>query len=157
MSIPRSPLRNSACERVISSVGVPPSPRRLYSETIGIRLPVPPHSATGLLASEGCSAMKLNNLSKNDLEIIKNCLIFSEDERLFPEWEFETLFGISREQFRAISRDLPAVDSESQNVEMAVIGCLNHILGYLHMSDKDWKKNFSFSHDQLLRILRNIK
>ncbi|MDJ1637571.1 hypothetical protein [Rhizobium rhizogenes] len=101
--------------------------------------------------------MKLNNLSKNDLEIIKICLTFSEDERVFPEWEFETLFGISRELFSAISGEWPAVDSENQNVEMAVIGCLNNILGYLHMSDKDWKKNFSFTPDELLEILRKIE
>ncbi|WP_168879640.1 hypothetical protein [Rhizobium sp. P28RR-XV] len=101
--------------------------------------------------------MKLNNLSKNDLEIIKDCLIFSEDERVFPGWEFETLFGISRERFSAVSKEWPAVDSESQDVEMAVIGCLNNILGYLHMSDKDWKNNFSFTPNELLKILRNIE
>lgn len=101
--------------------------------------------------------MNLNSLSKNDLEVIKNCLTFSEDERVFPEWEFETLFGISRELFSAISREWPAVDLENQNVEIAIIGCLNNILGYLNMSDKDWKKNFSFNHDELLKILRKIE
>jgi hypothetical protein len=49
----------------------------------------------------------------------------------FPDWEFQTLFGIERQVLAEVANRWPDVDP-AKDVELAVVGSMNHLLGYPH-------------------------
>ena len=88
--------------------------------------------------------------------MIAECLCASEQEEFFPEWEFKTLFGISREQLIAIREEWPDVDISHQVVGSAVIGALNHLLGYPHPQDTQWNQYISVEPDAIKLTLDKL-
>lgn len=65
----------------------------------------------------------------DDNEVIRQCLGAAVDGPFFPDWEFSTLFGLDREEVRAIAARWPDWhDKDEQSV--AVNNTLNHLLGY---------------------------
>ncbi len=95
-------------------------------------------------------------LSERDRQTIGECLSAAAQKEFFPEWEFETLFGISRRQLFAVRDKWPNVDADEENVSAAVIGALNHLLGYPHMQDARWNKHISVGPDAIRLILDKL-
>lgn len=46
----------------------------------------------------GAAAMDLNQLSDGDQVLVDHFLRAAADRPFFPEWEFQTLFGLSRKR-----------------------------------------------------------
>jgi hypothetical protein len=71
-------------------------------------------------------------LEPSDREIIRRCLAVAVDGPFFEDWEFQTLFGVNRDQVRTVLQRWPAVDLSEENVFLAVNNTLANLLGYPH-------------------------
>jgi|GEM_PF-5862702 len=82
-------------------------------------------------------------LSKHEQKIIFECLCAAEKENFFSIWDFETLFGIYRNQLSAVRAAWPEVDMQDAVVSAAVMGALNQLLYYPHGQDAIWDQYIS--------------
>ena len=60
------------------------------------------------------------------------CLRAASEGSLFPDWEFHTLFGLSRGEVRAVADGWPA-NAALPEVEVAVHNALANLTGYPHL------------------------
>ena len=98
-------------------------------------------------------AVDLRHLSSGDKTLVGQVLRAAVDGPFFPEWEFHTLFGLTRSEVRAVADAWPNVDLTSENVALAINNSLNHLLGYPHGQDSDWSKWISADRSQLDDLL----
>jgi hypothetical protein len=98
----------------------------------------------------------VDELSERDRQTVGECLRAAEQEDFFPEWEFETLFGISRKEVSIVREKWPDVDISQVDVGAAVIGAMNHLLGYPHGQDLLWKKYISVGPDAIQLTLDKL-
>ena len=75
-------------------------------------------------------------LTPREAEVIGAALHLAADGPLFPDWEFQTLFGIERAEVRTVATDWPSVDLSDDVVQCAVLGSLNLLIGYPHGHDE---------------------
>jgi len=98
--------------------------------------------------------MLAQGLSEQDLRVIQECLKAAADGPFFPDWEFETLFGLTRAEVAAVAAACPAVDASAEEVGRAVIGALGHLTGYPHGEEKAWGRYISVSSSEVADLLR---
>ena len=97
--------------------------------------------------------MTLAELTNQEREIVHRCLrVAADDPAFFPDWEFHTLFGVTRPEFVALVDQWPALDESSEDVRAAISNAMNNLLGYPHGQEKRWSSLFEFSTDDLLRV-----
>lgn len=96
-----------------------------------------------------------SRLSDGDTGIIGRALRAAVDGPFFPEWEFQTLFGLSREELGAVADSWPGHLRESAT-EVAVMNALNNLCGY-PISGADQLSRFSLDREQLAILLRKIQ
>lgn len=101
--------------------------------------------------------MDLDRLSGADKAIVGEALRAAADGPFFPEWEFHTLFGLTRSEVRAIADSWPKVDLASANVGVAVSNALNNLLGYPHHQESEWSRWISVQPPQLDDLLSRIQ
>jgi hypothetical protein len=100
----------------------------------------------------------LSSLSEADREILHRCLrVAAEDQSVFPDWEFHSLFGLWRPEFQAIVDSWPNLDESSEEVELALNNTLNNLLGYPHDHHDDWDAYFGFGWQDVRRILTALR
>ena len=75
------------------------------------------------------------HIEQKDVELIGRCLRAVREKNFFPVWEFQTLFGIEKEDFVRSTIKWPNVDLDNQIVSNSVVGAMNHLLGYPHNMD----------------------
>lgn len=73
-----------------------------------------------------------NHLTSEDQSVILACLKAAAAGPFFPNWEFQTLFGIERQVLAEVASQWPDVDPSAEDAELAVVGSMNHLLGYPH-------------------------
>ena len=76
--------------------------------------------------------MPLRDLSEKEKSIVYNCLEGAADGPFFPDWEFQTLFGLTRTEFRKILGNWPLEDEKSEAARSAINHSFNNLLGYPH-------------------------
>lgn len=74
----------------------------------------------------------LEDLPEREREIIRRCLIEALNGPLFPDWEFQTLFGLEREDLQEVVDRWPDLDSSQPMDHLAINNSLNNLLGYPH-------------------------
>src|SRR4051794_7748661 len=77
-------------------------------------------------------AAHISDLTAEERSLVGQCLIAASSGPYFENWEFQTLFGIERSIVEEIATLWPDVDPTNENVELAVVGAMNHLLGYPH-------------------------
>ena len=88
----------------------------------------------------------LSDLTDSEREIVYRCLRVAADEpTVYPDWEFQTIFGLLRPDFAAIADRWPNLDDDDQDVRLAINNSLNNLLGYPHKWQKEWDAHFAFS------------
>ena len=78
------------------------------------------------------ASFDLDQLDADTVRIVAGCLRAATEGPFFPEWEFQTLFGVTRDEVREVRRSWPVETVESSVFKAAVIGSMNHLLGYPH-------------------------
>jgi len=88
-----------------------------------------------------------------DWAVIVQCLRACADGPFFPESEFQTLFGLTRPEFRELAAEVVA-GAAVIDAQDAVVNALNHLLGYPHDQDAAWPLWVSASPDEVSHVLQ---
>ncbi len=97
--------------------------------------------------------MSLGDLSNSDRDLIRRSLAACADGPFFDDWEFNTLFGLTRSEFREAARRWTEQGRIDQQVELAVHNALNTLRGYPHGMDSKLQEDFGVSSLQLDEVL----
>lgn len=94
-------------------------------------------------------------LSEHEREIISQCLRAAVEGPFFPEWEFQTLVGVSREEISSLCTRWQASvnDHDDQDV---VLNVLNNLIGYPHGHETEWRAHIDAGPDEVSSILAKL-
>jgi hypothetical protein len=96
-----------------------------------------------------------DDLNAEDLELIRRCMLAClNDTESFEEWEFSTIFGVNRDQMRAVMERWPDVDQTSTDVLCAVGNSLANLLGYPHGHNDDFDAHFGVPFADVKKLMR---
>jgi hypothetical protein len=95
-------------------------------------------------------------LSERELNIVKQCLRAAVEGQFFPDWEFETLFGIDRSIVKQAFEQWPFGLMSVEDVGSAAIGSLNNLLGYPHRNENEWNDFISVPPEEVRLVLERL-
>jgi len=98
----------------------------------------------------------INKLSQREQQTVDECLKAAALGTFFPDWEFQTLFGVSREEVKAVAQKWPAIDKIDEIVGAAIVGSLGHLLGYPHGEEAQWGEYITVSADDVRQTLDKL-
>jgi hypothetical protein len=98
----------------------------------------------------------LGHLTRADVDTIGACLRAAADGPFFPDWEFQTLFGLEREEVRTIASTWPSADSPKDQW-LAVEEALDKLLEYPREQDAMWDQWIPVSESDLGRLQWHVK
>lgn len=102
--------------------------------------------------------MALADLDTREREVVRECLCAAAEGPFFPEWEFETLFGLTRDEVRQVLLAWPDLRESDENVTRAINNSFNNLLGYPADNKNElWPKFMSVSTIELARIFDKWK
>ena len=101
--------------------------------------------------------MHLERLRQVESQIVGEVLRGAADGPFFPDWEFQTLFGLYREEVRAIANAWPLPVVEPQTVIIAVNNSFNMLLGYPHRKDDVWPEWISVDRPALNELFNRLR
>ena len=83
--------------------------------------------------------MRIEQLEPGEIELIGACLRAAANGPYFPDWEFATLFGLSRQQVASIAEKWPSNAGEPVT-EIAVLNALVNLHGYPHGREDELRR-----------------
>jgi hypothetical protein len=95
-------------------------------------------------------------LADEEIDNILQCVRLVVDKDVFEEWEFETLFGVSRDLYLEIFKSWPNVCINNHRTTNMLINAMNHSLGYPWGDEEKWKMHFSATPDDVMRTLTKL-
>jgi hypothetical protein len=105
----------------------------------------------------------MENLTDTDKLLIKNCLRACVEGPFFPDWEFSTLFGLTRDEVNSIYIKFPDINEKKSDTSLAINNAFNMLLFYPHEKNDILEKYIHISRNELSekytnwRILTNRK
>lgn len=93
----------------------------------------------------------------HEKDVARKCLIVSLDRNFFPDWEFQTLFGLSKKEVAEIVENWDHTDINSEAVQLAVNNAFGNLLGYPHGQEKKLERILGMSRDELKKMFQTIK
>jgi hypothetical protein len=94
----------------------------------------------------------MEHLTEEETKIIAEILKAAAHGPFFPDWEFQTLFGLTRPRVADIACQWPAVDREADDVGNAVNNSFNMLLGYPHKKWNRWSEFISVTPQQASKV-----
>jgi hypothetical protein len=79
----------------------------------------------------------LAKLSKKDCRLIRRCLKASCKGKFFPDWEFQTIFGVDRQTVEAVYQAWPVQTLDDETFRQAIIASMNNLSGYPHSREAE--------------------
>ena len=102
--------------------------------------------------------MSLANLDQRERDVVRECLRAAVEGPFFPEWEFATLFGLTRDEVRQVLLSWPEINEAEATVVLAVNNTVNNLLGYPTENKQEvWPRFISVSAMELARIFDKWK
>ena len=95
-------------------------------------------------------------LSQREQQTILECMNAVLNGPFIPEWEFDTLLGVSRHAMNNIIANWPDVVIQDKNIAAAIIGAMNNLLGYPHGADDHWHEYISVSPETVKGTLEKL-
>ena len=80
----------------------------------------------------------ISHLSPEEQKTVSECLNAAADGPFFPDWEFETLFGVSRAVVKDTGLHWRNMAVPDEDAAAAIIGAMNNLLGYPHQQEDRW-------------------
>jgi hypothetical protein len=96
--------------------------------------------------------MGLSALTDAERELVHRCLRAAVEGPFFPEWEFHALFGVSREEARAVLEAWPSIDDTDEVVFRTINNALNNLWGYPHGERDAWDLMIGVAPDEVSRV-----
>jgi len=94
----------------------------------------------------------IDRLTEVETKIVGECLNAAAHGPFFPDWEFHTLFGLTRQRIADIAHRWPAVDTNADDVGKAVNNSFNMLLGYPHKKWNAWSEFVSMPPQQATKV-----
>jgi hypothetical protein len=101
--------------------------------------------------------MDFDRLSAKDKATVGEALRAAADGPFFPDWGFHPLFGLEREEVRAIADAWPKQAASQEDVELPVNNSLNNLLGYPHHIEIVWSQWISVEREQLNDLFDRLR
>lgn len=102
--------------------------------------------------------MSLVDLNEEERDVVRQCLRAAAESPFFPEWEFQTLFGLTRQEVKTVLISWPELDENDKLVIRAINNSFNNLLGYPARDKQElWPKYVSVSGMELARIFDKWK
>ncbi len=96
--------------------------------------------------------MGLENLSAEERALVLRCLTAATEGPFFPEREFSTLFGLTRDEVRSVWSFWQTLDPGDEVARLAINNCFANLLGYPHGEQDAWARLISASGDEVARV-----
>ena len=106
--------------------------------------------------------MTLDGLPARDRDVLGACVRSAVNGPYFPDWEFHTLMGLSREEMAQVAHSWPALPSSapsgyssaSEMQQTAIANSANWLLGYPHgFSRERLEEDVGYSLPDIARAL----
>jgi len=97
-----------------------------------------------------------SGLSPTEQVTVAQCLRAAVEGPFFPDGEFETLFGVTRERVKSARSEWLEHLSDSEEVGAAVVGSMNHLLGYPHGKFAEWDRFIAVPPETVNSTLRKL-
>ena len=107
--------------------------------------------------------MSLADLTETERSVIGQCLHAAADGPFFGDAEFDTLFGLSRQEVREVANRFPDVDEFDDEPTgcddswLAINNTMVNLVGYPHGQDRAWASHISVPQDEVNRIFTKWK
>jgi hypothetical protein len=101
--------------------------------------------------------MSLGQLSREENLLVKRCLLAAANGPFFPDWEFETLLGVTRETIAKLGVAWPAVDLDNDDVNCGVLNAVNNLIGYPHGLNDQLHAEYQIDPEALRRLVSRIR
>lgn len=101
--------------------------------------------------------MRFERLSKAESRIVGEVLRAAADGPFFPDWEFQTLFGLERKEVRQIADGWPLPMMDPQTVIAAVNNSFNMLLGYPYRKDIEWSDWISVDRARVVELFNKLR
>jgi len=95
---------------------------------------------------------QLDRLSSEDVEVVRECLTAAVRGPFFPDWEFQTLFGLERDGVAAVLERWPDPECP-EDQDVAVTNALNYLLHYPHKHWELWSDFISAAPREIVPVL----
>jgi hypothetical protein len=96
--------------------------------------------------------MGLEHLTVDEREVVRRCLRAATEGPFFPGWEFDTLFGLTRDEVRSVWSSWPQLEIEDEVVRSAINNSFANLLGYPHNEQEAWDALISTDRDEVTRV-----
>lgn len=80
--------------------------------------------------------MALENLTDEEKDLVRRCLVACADGPFFEDAEFATLFGMTRDELRAVIGRAPWPAPAAREVVVAISSAFGNLLGHPHRRDE---------------------
>src|SRR5690348_2074237 len=87
--------------------------------------------------------------STADTQAFKEALVAAARGPFFPDWEFQTLFGLDRSEVVRIAEAFSSATPLTGNVSLAVSNAVANLLGYPHGQEFAWSQWLSVTPGEL--------
>jgi hypothetical protein len=98
----------------------------------------------------------VDRLEDYEVQLVHRCLQAAASGRFFPDWEFETLFGLSRVEVRAVAERWPQNAAE-RTTEVAVLNAIANLYGYPHGREDEVREVLGAEPASLGRLLDKLR
>ena len=96
-------------------------------------------------------APRLSQLTAAETELVRRCLLAAVHGPFFPDEEFETLFGLRRQEVAAVADAWPP-DERREEVQLAIQNSMNNLLGYPHGRADAWDAHLQATVAEVERV-----
>lgn len=98
--------------------------------------------------------MSFGELSNSDRDVIRRSLAACADGPFFEDWEFRTLFGLTRSEFREAACSWDGHEAVDPRLALAIHNAAGAFLGYPHGMDGELELSFGLSRSQIAELFR---
>lgn len=95
-------------------------------------------------------------LDPEEIALVAACLLAAEEGPFFPDWEFQTLFGIERSDLRKVRLSWPNVSLDDQAVYLSVVNSLAHLLGYPYSQENEFRRYVPQGRSKILEVSNKL-
>ena len=90
--------------------------------------------------------------STSEFETFRQSLLAAARGPFFPDWEFQTLFGLERSEVESIASSFTPATPIIGDVSLAINNAMGNLLGYPHGQEAAWSQWMSVTPAQLQAI-----
>jgi hypothetical protein len=95
-------------------------------------------------------------LSADEIALVSACLRAAEEGPFFPEWEFQTLFGVERRELAEIRSRWPSISLDDDVAYLSVMNSVANLVGYPHGEEAALQKYVAGGEGKLERLARRL-